>query len=227
MVADFVNDHMAHQMRQAAAVFAPVIQKRPPVEKDHIDAARIADAFLVQRDAVVKPEQIERRVQIHIPAYRDAGEVFDAHDHVADMDAQAFGDRRQRLGGHGFEIGEAGWIGVEHCAADDSLAGEVSLHWEFMVDKLTDTARRAALDGLAGWAFAGDRDAICKSFRFADFNAAWAFMTRIAMQAEKMDHHPEWSNIYNSVEITLTTNDCGGVSARDIALAKFIDGLTG
>ena len=106
-----------------------------------------------------------------------------------------------------------------------ALADGVSLQLDFMVQKLTDTARRAALDALDGWANSGDRDAICKSFRFAGFNAAWGFMTRIAMQAEKMDHHPEWSNVYGSVEITLTTHDCGGVSTRDIALAKFIDGL--
>ena len=94
-----------------------------------------------------------------------------------------------------------------------------------MVEKLTGDARAAALSILDGWREADGRDAIEKSFRFVDFNAAWAFMTRIALQAEKSDHHPEWRNVYSSVDITLTTHDCGGVSERDIALASFIDGL--
>ena len=225
MVSDFMNDHMAHQIGQASAVFAPVIQKRPPVEENHIDAADIANAFMVQRDAVVEPEQVERRLQIHIPAGVFAGEVLHAHDHVTDVDAQAFGDRLQRLGGHGFEVSEAGGINVEHCVADDSVVADDSLQCDAMVEKLTDIARADALEDLNGWISVGGRDAICKSFKFATFNAAWGFMTRIAMQAEKMDHHPEWSNVYGSVEITLTTHDCGGVSTRDIALAKFIDGL--
>lgn len=94
-----------------------------------------------------------------------------------------------------------------------------------MVEKLSPEARADALSGLNGWKDVPDRDAIAKSFSFPDFNAAWGFMTRIAMQAEKMDHHPEWFNVYGTVEITLSTHDCGGVSARDVALATFIDGL--
>ena len=94
-----------------------------------------------------------------------------------------------------------------------------------MVEKLSPEARADALSGLNGWKDVPDRDAIAKSFSFPDFNAAWGFMTRIAMQAEKMDHHPEWFNVYGTVEITLSTHDCGGLSARDVALAEFIDGL--
>lgn len=94
-----------------------------------------------------------------------------------------------------------------------------------MVKKLTEQGRRAALEDLDGWVFEDARDAIIKSFRFRNFNAAWGFMTQIALQAEKVDHHPEWSNVYGSVNIVLTTHDCNGVSSRDITLAKFIDGL--
>ena len=94
-----------------------------------------------------------------------------------------------------------------------------------MVKKLTEQGRRAALEDLDGWVFEDARDAIIKSFRFRNFNAAWGFMTQIALQAEKVDHHPEWSNVYGSVDIVLTTHDCNGVSSRDITLAKFIDGL--
>ena len=69
------------------------------------------------------------------------------------------------------------------------------------------------------------RDAIHKKFQFTDFNQAWGFMTRVAVAAEKADHHPEWSNVYNRVEIVLSTHDAGGLSAKDIELAKFIDSV--
>lgn len=92
-----------------------------------------------------------------------------------------------------------------------------------MVDKLDDAAREAALAELAGWSHDEDRDAIAKSFRFADFNAAFAFMTRAALLAEKMDHHPEWFNVYNKVDVTLTTHDAGGLSEKDVAMAKAME----
>ncbi|WP_339873228.1 4a-hydroxytetrahydrobiopterin dehydratase [uncultured Brevundimonas sp.] len=78
--------------------------------------------------------------------------------------------------------------------------------------------------GLSGWsAAAGDRPAIERALKFADFNTAFAFMTAVALLAEKMDHHPEWSNVYNRVEILLTTHDAGGVTDNDIRMARFID----
>lgn len=89
-----------------------------------------------------------------------------------------------------------------------------------------DAAARAALSTtLPAWAPVAGRDAICRQFRFADFSAAWGFMARVALLAEKMDHHPEWSNIYNTVEVVLTTHDAGGLSDRDVALAQAMDGL--
>ena len=96
-----------------------------------------------------------------------------------------------------------------------------------MVAKLGPEERRQALAALSGWSEVDGRNAITRSFRFADFNAAFAFMTRIALMAEKMDHHPEWFNVYNRVEITLSTHEAGGVSARDLALARFIDQVAG
>ncbi|MBS0518550.1 MAG: 4a-hydroxytetrahydrobiopterin dehydratase [Proteobacteria bacterium] len=89
--------------------------------------------------------------------------------------------------------------------------------------KLTGTARNEALASLRGWTEVAGRDAIQKSFTFADFNQAWGFMTRVALAAEKADHHPEWSNVYNRVEILLSTHDAGGVTDKDVALAMFID----
>ena len=95
-----------------------------------------------------------------------------------------------------------------------------------MVAQLTDNERRAALAGLAGWRHDPERDAISRSFKFSDFTEAFAFMTRIALHAEKADHHPEWFNVYNRVDITLTTHDAGengGLSERDVDLAKIIE----
>jgi 4a-hydroxytetrahydrobiopterin dehydratase len=81
----------------------------------------------------------------------------------------------------------------------------------------------AAVASLSGWQPVADRDAIAKSFKFADFNAAFGFMTRVALAAEKLDHHPEWFNVYNRVEITLATHDAGGVTELDVTLARLID----
>jgi 4a-hydroxytetrahydrobiopterin dehydratase len=92
-----------------------------------------------------------------------------------------------------------------------------------MVPKLAGAARAKALKSLDGWAEIDGRDAIGKSFKFKDFSQAWGFMTRVALAAEKLDHHPEWFNAYNRVDITLSTHDAGGLSERDIALAKLID----
>jgi len=94
-----------------------------------------------------------------------------------------------------------------------------------MTAKLSADARKAALAALTGWKDVPGRDAIRKSFRFADFNQAWGFMTRVALAAEKADHHPEWSNVYNRVEIVLSTHDAGGLSEKDVALATFIDSV--
>ena len=96
-----------------------------------------------------------------------------------------------------------------------------------MVEKLTGTARQKALSSLKGWKKVPRRDAIVNAYKFADFNEAFGFMSRVALKADRMDHHPEWSNVYNNVTITLTTHDAGGVSMRDIELAKFIDRIAG
>ena len=94
-----------------------------------------------------------------------------------------------------------------------------------MVARLEGNARRQALAGLKDWKEDAGRDAISKEFRFADFNQAFAFMTQVALKAERMDHHPEWSNVYNRVSVRLSTHDCNGLSQRDIDLARFIDTL--
>src|SRR5581483_7463588 len=94
-----------------------------------------------------------------------------------------------------------------------------------MVERLVGAARQTALHELAGWSELEDRDAIRKSFHFSDFSEAWGFLSRIALAAEKMDHHPEIFNVYNRVEIILTTHDAGGLSVRDLSLAHVIEEL--
>ena len=96
-----------------------------------------------------------------------------------------------------------------------------------MVEKLSGEARKAALQALSQWAPVEGRDAIQRSFKFRNFSEAWGFMNRVALLAEKQDHHPEWFNVYNRVEIVLSTHECGGLSERDIRLAKSIDRLVG
>lgn len=101
----------------------------------------------------------------------------------------------------------------------------VNWSWESAVQSLTEEERTHLLPLLrnAQWVEVVGRDAIYKEFIFKDFNQAFGFMSRVALQAEKMDHHPEWFNVYNKVQITLSTHDCGGLSQRDITLATFID----
>lgn len=92
-----------------------------------------------------------------------------------------------------------------------------------MADKLTPEDRDAALATLPGWTEDTDRDAISKIFWFASFDAAFGFMTRVAIKAEVMVHHPEWSNVYSRVDVTLTTHSAGGVTDLDIEMARFMD----
>jgi 4a-hydroxytetrahydrobiopterin dehydratase len=89
------------------------------------------------------------------------------------------------------------------------------------------TGAKEALGKLTGWKAVDGRDAITRQFKFADFNAAFGFMTRVALKADKMDHHPEWSNVYNKVDVVLTTHDAGGVTDKDIELAMFMDEAAG
>ena len=94
-----------------------------------------------------------------------------------------------------------------------------------MVARLTDGLRAESLASLADWTHDPTRDAITRRFTFADFNQAFGFMTRVALLAEKADHHPEWSNVWNRVDVLLTTHDAGGLSTRDIQMAQAIDAL--
>jgi len=94
-----------------------------------------------------------------------------------------------------------------------------------MVQKLNAASRAALPATLPGWALVPGQDAIRREFRFEDFVGAWGFMARVALLAQAQDHHPDWRNVWNKVEITLTTHDAGGLSERDVALARAIDAL--
>jgi 4a-hydroxytetrahydrobiopterin dehydratase len=96
-----------------------------------------------------------------------------------------------------------------------------------MAQKLSGEARKIALARLKGWSEVGGRDAITKKFVFADFNQAFGFMTRAALVAEKLDHHPEWFNVYKTVDVTLSTHDAGGLTELDVKLAETMDKLAG
>jgi 4a-hydroxytetrahydrobiopterin dehydratase len=96
-----------------------------------------------------------------------------------------------------------------------------------MPEKLTAAARRQALAKLDGWSEVQGRDAITRKFMFKNFNEAFGFMTRAALIAEKLDHHPEWCNVYKTVEVTLSTHDAGGVTELDIQLAEAMNRLAG
>ena len=98
---------------------------------------------------------------------------------------------------------------------------------EAVMKKLEGEARRSALAQLPQWSEVAGRDAIHRTFMFADFNSAFGFMARVAMLAEKMDHHPEWSNVYRTVDVTLATHDAGGVTEKDVAMAKAMDAFAG
>ena len=92
-----------------------------------------------------------------------------------------------------------------------------------MVEKLTEDERKAVYAELNEWTPVEGRDAIQRKFVFSNFNKAWGFMTRVAVEAERRDHHPEWFNVWATVDITLSTHECDGLSMRDVALARFID----
>lgn len=96
-----------------------------------------------------------------------------------------------------------------------------------MAERLDGAARSEGMASLPAWAAVDGRDAIARSFHFANFNQAWGFMCRVALVAEQLDHHPEWTNVWNRVEVTLSTHDAGGLTALDLRLARAMDRIAG
>jgi 4a-hydroxytetrahydrobiopterin dehydratase len=133
-------------------------------------------------------------------------------------------------GGFGSKIGlidgflpNATWI--PGLSFDDRVSWAYNGRKAIMVERLSAEARKSALTGLPGWAETPGREAIARTFTFKDFNEAFGFMSRAALVAEKNDHHPEWRNVYKTVEVVLATHDAGGVTARDIDLAKAMNAI--
>ena len=217
MVADFVHQHMRHKMLQAVFPFGPFIQHGTAIEEDggghrprHL---RTRIAHMV---ALIKAEDIERAFQPHRLHHLLVRKILHPQDHLLQMLAEQIGqplDRRlrklldvgERRGkqGHGPELAKG----------------------RAMVEKLGQAAREKLGAELPGWTLDGEH--LKRSFRFHDFVEAFGFMARVALLAEKQDHHPEWFNVWNRVDIALTTHDAGGLSARDVKLAKAIDALLG
>ena len=96
-----------------------------------------------------------------------------------------------------------------------------------MAERLNESARKAAIAKLSGWSEVSGRDAIKRTFKFRDFNEAFGFMTRVALVAERMDHHPEWRNVWNTVDVVLSTHDAGGLTQKDIDLAARMNAIAG
>jgi 4a-hydroxytetrahydrobiopterin dehydratase len=96
-----------------------------------------------------------------------------------------------------------------------------------VAERLTESARKAALADLSGWGEVPGREAIQKTFKFKDFNGAFGFMARVALVAERMDHHPEWRNVWNTVDVVLSTHDVGGLTQKDIELAARMNAIAG
>jgi 4a-hydroxytetrahydrobiopterin dehydratase len=110
--------------------------------------------------------------------------------------------------------------------APASMQPRTTRRGDTMIQKLSSEERATQLAQLNGWQAVDGRDAIRRKLKFADFNEAFGFMTRVAIKAQEMDHHPEWFNVYSTVEITLSTHDANGLTERDIKLARFIDQIS-
>ena len=160
----------------------------------------------------IEAEDVERAFQLHRPHHILVGKILHPQDDVGHVLAKEIGQTldgglRERL-----DVGERGCV-EGHAPR---LAKGTSV-----VEKLGAEARAALAQDLPGWALDGEH--LKRSFRFADFVEAFGFMAKVALLAEKQDHHPEWSNVWNRVDIALTTHDAGGLSHRDIEMAEAIE----
>lgn len=221
MMADLVDQHMAYDPVQRLVMLGPIVEDRAAVEEDHgLDAVH-AHAFLRSETGSVKEaKKIELRFQPHALNHVFAGKILHHKNDVGGQIAEFLRQPGECLPRHAFEIVE-GW------GAHRKL---LLVHADYIgspMKKLDPAARAAAMKELSQWQDVDGRDAIRRVFAFKDFNQAFGFMSRVALLAEKMDHHPEWFNVYNKVDITLATHDAGGVTDNDIEMAKAMEGYAG
>ena len=246
MVADLVDDDVGDQRFQADARLDPFVEQGAPVEVDHRrQLARDPAALLVERAAAIEAGEFERIVDAELLEHLVFGEFLDPKHHILMVDPKVGRQPGDRRVGEPLDLGGIRCKGLTlpHPKSDierfpqkwepvlrsvsAALRPAGALREEEAVAKLSGTERQEALAALPGWTHDETRDAIARSFRFRDFGEAFAFMTRVALEAEKADHHPEWSNVWNRVDIVLTTHSDGGLTAKDVALARKIDEIAG
>jgi 4a-hydroxytetrahydrobiopterin dehydratase len=225
MVTDLVHDHMGYKVFEAHSGLRPFVQQRAAIEMDHRrKLARQHRRLLADRAAAVEPAQIERVLDAELLQDVLVGEFLDAEHNAVEMHAEGLGQPRDRRVRQPFDHARIGRKGLTlvHEERHKGMNEEKPI-----VRKLTNEEREAALATLGGWTWDEARDGISRNFAFQDFNEAFGFMTRVALLAEKADHHPEWSNVWNKVDIFLTTHSAGGMTALDVDLARNIDAVAG
>lgn len=228
MVPNLVDHHMRDQMVEPFARVAPFVQNGPPIQMDAVGQGPARPRLFPHRRAVIQAGQRERIVNSHFGERCLVGKfLHDQHD-LADMARKGFGQLAQHGARAALDIVDSRCL--PHHLPVIGMGAVPRQEDAAMIDApriepLSEAERAEALDGLPDWDYDEARDGIARVFTFADFVEAFGFMTRVALLAEKADHHPEWSNVWNRVEILLTTHDAGGLSERDIELAEAIEGL--
>lgn len=215
MVAHLMHEHMRDQMLQAFLAIHPLIQQGTAIEeycrrqRPCFLCARMADMM-----APIEAENVEWGVEIHRLHHFVIRKILYAQKHMGKMLAKQLWQLLDSRLRQPVDIGK-GRCHMGHVAP---LA-----EGHTMVEMLPATARASLAVDLPHWTVDGEH--LRRSFKFATFVEAFGFMSRVALLAERADHHPEWSNVYNKVEIALTTHDAGGLSLRDVKLAGEIDAL--
>lgn len=215
MMPDLVHENMGHQLFEAMAAIGPFVENRPPIEIDGWrQRAGQVGAGIPHMVAPVEPEDVEGAFKLHRLDHVGIGKILDLQDHGGEMLAEQVG---QALDGglrEALDVGERGCMAGHGAGLAQGLV---------MVEKLGAAQRAGLTAELPEWTLDGEH--LKRTIRFSDFSQAFGFMTRVALLAEAQDHHPEWFNVWNRVDIALTTHDAGGLSARDVTLARAIDAL--
>jgi len=215
-----MNEHMCDDGFQRVAAMHPFIQYRAAIKEDHIGqrAGRLI-ALHANMAAMIKAEDIPLTLQLHGRHDAGIGKIFNAQHNAGEVAAKEIRQALDGLLGKDLDILKTGGglTALHGCEIGRPVANCEGR----MIARLDEATITAAMADVPGWQRRGN--GIERRYSFADFTQAFAFMTRVALLAEKADHHPEWSNVWNRVDIRLTTHDAGGLSARDFALAKAID----
>ncbi len=236
MVADLMDRDVRDEVVETDSGIDPFLQDRAPVQDDAVwHRAGIHQQFLAERAAVIEAGQVQRMVEAERGKRLVVGILLDREDDVAEMLGELRGEPDDRRAADCLDCVGIGGV-PEVPAVDCCLPAHVASHsrWRTvaarespMIEALNETERAEALDGLDEWDYDDARDAITRTIVFADFVEAFGFMTQVALIAERANHHPEWKNVWNRVEILLTTHDAGGLSSRDIEMAEAIDAIVG